>query len=206
MCSKLRTALLAYLKFDIANILKQLNEKGACREIKRNLIMMLLCLMFVYFLSSQAFAIMVGLSTEELTRASEVVIRGEVEDVESLWSKDRKIIFTSASIVINDVIKGKIAQEKIVVEYEGGEIGNIGLRVSDVSPLKKGERVVLFIKAGKSKKDELGDIYNIAGSAQGKYIIGDDGIARKSGFSVVDGKDVIDNNISVDALIGKIRG
>ena len=173
---------------------------------KRNLIMMLLCLMFVYFLSSQAFAIMVGLSTEELTRASEVVIRGEVEDVESLWSKDRKIIFTSASIVINDVIKGKIAQEKIVVEYEGGEIGNIGLRVSDVSPLKKGERVVLFIKAGKSKKDELGDIYNIAGSAQGKYIIGDDGIARKSGFSVVDGKDVIDNNISVDALIGKIRG
>ena len=39
-----------------------------------------------------------------------------------------------------------------------------------------------------------------------KYIIDGDGIAKKSGFSIVNGKDVIDNNISVDALIGKIKG
>ena len=170
------------------------------------LAIMFLCLIFMYFFPSQSSATMVGLSTEELTRASEVITRGEVEDVESLWSKDRKTIFTSASIVINDVIKGKIAQKKIVVEYEGGEIGNIGLKVSDVSPLRKEEKVILFLKVEKSRRDGLGDVYNIVGSAQGKYIIDGDGIAKKSGFSIVNGKDVIDNNISVDALIGKIKG
>lgn len=182
-------------------------RKGLVVKLKRNLIMMLLCLIFVHFLSSQASAIMVGLSTEELVGASEVVIRGEVEDVESHWSIDGRAIFTSASIIINNVIKGKLDKIKIVVEYEGGEIGDIGVRVSDVSPLKKGEKIILFLKSGKSKKGEKnGDIHNIVGSAQGKYTIGDDGIARKSGFSVIKGKEFIDNNISVDALIDKIKG
>lgn len=174
---------------------------------KRILTMMLLCLMLVYFLPSQATAIMVGLSTEELTRTSEVVIRGEVEDIETHWSTDGKTIFTSASVIINNVIRGKLDKKKIVVEHEGGEMGNIGVRVSDVSPLKKGEKLILFLESGKSKKGEQnGDIHNIVGSAQGKYAIGDDGIARKSGFSLIKGSEVIDNNISVDALIDKIKG
>ncbi len=174
---------------------------------KRILTVMFLCLTLVYFLPSQASAIMMGLSTEELTRASAVVISGEVEDVESHWSSDGKSIFTSASVIVNSVIRGKLDKKKIVVEHEGGEIGNIGMRTSDVSPLKKGEKLILFLESGKSKKGERnGDIHNIVGSAQGKYAIGDDGIARKSGFSIIKGSEVIDNNISVDALIDKIKG
>ena len=176
-------------------------------KIKMHFVNIFLCLTFVYILSSQAFAIMVGLSTEELTRASEVVIRGEVVDVKPHWSEDGKTIFTSASIMISDIIKGKLYQKKIIVEYEGGEIANIGVKVSDVQPLTKGEKIILFLKSGKSKKGEKnGDIHNIVGSAQGKYTIGNDGIARKSGFSIIEGKEVIDNNISVDALIDKIKG
>ena len=177
-------------------------------KIKMGFITMSMCLAILYFLSSQqASAIMVGLSTEELTKASEVVIRGEVEDVEPHWSMDGKTIFTSASISVKDVIKGKISQKKIVVEYEGGEIGDIGVRVSDVSPLIKGEKIILFLKSGDSKRDKQNEkSHNIVGSAQGKYTIGDDGIARKSGFSIIKGKEVIDNNISVDALIDKIKG
>lgn len=174
---------------------------------KRILTVMLLCLMSVYFLSSQALAIMVGLSTEELTRASEVVVIGEVENIETHWSADGKMILTSASVVINDVIRGKLDKKKIVVEHEGGEIGNIGVKVSDVSPLKKGEKLILFLESGKGVKGEkMGDIHCIVGSAQGKYTIGNDGVARKTGFSVIKGSEVIDNNISVEALIDKIKG
>ena len=182
-------------------------RKGMTMKSKRILTVMFLCLAFVYFLPSQASATMMGLSTEELTRASAVVISGEVEEVESHWSSDGKSIFTSASVTVKSVIRGKLDQKKIVVEHEGGEIGNIGMRVSDVSPLKKGEKLILFLESGKSKKGERnGDIHNIVGCAQGKYAIGDDGTARKSGFCIVKGSEVIDNNISVDALIDKIKG
>lgn len=162
-----------------------------------------LCFIMMFFLSSLSSALMIGLSTEELTRASEAVIRGEVEDVKAQWSEDGSTIYSSASIIIDDVIKGEIAQEKIIVEYEGGEVGDISLRVSDVSPLKKGETVILFLKSGKSK--EVGVVHNIVGKAQGKYVIGKDGIARKSEFSIVSGEGLVDDNIPLDELIDKIR-
>jgi hypothetical protein len=143
------------------------------------------------------------LGTEELTRGSESVIIGEVEDTEAQWSKDGKTIFTKAFIVVNEIIRGRTLQKRIIIEYEGGEIGDIGLKVSDVAPLEKGERVLLFIKIGKSRGD--GFVYNIVGKAQGKYTIDDERIARKRGFSVMGGEDIIDNNIPLDELIKKIR-
>jgi hypothetical protein len=161
-------------------------------------------LTIVYFLlSSRSLAVMEGLGTEELTRDSESVIIGEVEDTESRWSKDGKTIFTRAFIVVNENIRGKSLQKRIAIEYEGGEIGDIGLKVSDVVPLEKGDRVLLFLKSGKSKSDGL--IYNIVGKAQGKYTIDKDRIARKRGFSVIRGEDIIDNNIPLDELIKKIK-
>jgi hypothetical protein len=162
-----------------------------------------LCFIVFCCLSSSSFAIMKVLSTEELTKASDIVMVGEVENIEAQWSKDEKTIFTSANIVINSIIKGATKQAMITVEYEGGEIGDIGLQVSDQSSFMKGEKVILFLKSGKSKKD--GFIYNIVGKNQGKYLIGEDGVARKGGFSVIGQKDNIDNNIPVDELIEKIK-
>ncbi len=165
-------------------------------------------LKFLFFivlcsLSSSSLATMKGLSTEELTKASDLVISGEVENTESQWSKDGKIIFTSAYIVIGDVIKGASPQRRIAIEYEGGEVGEIGLKVSDQTKLIKGERVILFLQSGKSHRD--GNTYNIVGRGQGKYVIGADGIARKGGFSISGDKEKIDNNIPADKLIEKIR-
>ncbi len=159
--------------------------------------------MVYFFLPARSLAIMVGLGTEELTRGSESVIIGEVEDTEAQWSKDGKTIFTKAFIVVNEIIRGRTLQKRITIEYEGGEIGDIGLKVSDVAPLEKGERVLLFLKSGKSRGD--GFVYNIVGKAQGKYSIDNERIARKRGFSVTGGEDIIDNNISLDELIKKIR-
>ena len=89
------------------------------------------------------------------------------------------------------------------MEYGGGEIGNIGMKVSDQSavPLRKGERVLLFLKSGKSKKD--GQAYNIVGKGQGKYSIDAKGIARKSGVAIMGSKENIDNNLLLDELIEK---
>jgi hypothetical protein len=172
--------------------------------MKRNLLVIeFICLMMICFLSSESPAIMQGMSTGELTRASDVVLEGEVKNVKTYWSKDGNTIFTRAIILDSYIIKGRVAQKQIIVEYEGGEIGDIGLRVSDVAPLRRGEKVILFLKSGKSKHD--GHIFNIVGKGQGKYIIDKDGIARKRGFSIIHGEEVIDNDIPVGELIDKIR-
>jgi hypothetical protein len=145
---------------------------------------------------------MEGLSTEELTRSSEIVIEGTVNDVAAEWSKDGKTIISRSTVIPTNVIKGKIAQE-ITVELDGGEIGDIGFHVSDVEPLRKGEKVILFLKTGESRRG--GNAFKIVGNAQGKYSIGKDGIARKRGFSVITGEEKIDNNIPVEELVDKIR-
>ena len=170
---------------------------------KRFIFTNVLFFLTIYLLASPATAVMKGLSTEELTRTSELTMTGEVESVESQWSKDGTTIFTNVSVLIDEVVRGKILQRRITVEYEGGEIGDIGLKVSDVVPMERGEKVLLFLKSGKSKKE--GIVYNIIGKGQGKYSIGNDGIARKRGFTLVNGEEAADNNIPVDVLIEKIR-
>jgi len=167
-----------------------------------SLLVTVLLLVGVFFSISPAFAIMKALSTEELTKMSDKVVTGEVEDVEAQWSKDGKTIISSASIAVKKVVKGKVDHARIVVEYEGGELGDIGLRVSDVAPLKRGEHVLLFLKTARSKKD--GIVNTIVGKAQGKYSIDNSGIARKDGFSLANGEKVEDTTIPFDKLIKKI--
>lgn len=172
--------------------------------MKRNhFLINLICFITICFLSSESPAIMLGMSTEELTVASDLVLEGEVKDVRSFWGKDGKTIITRAVILDSLVIKGRVTQKHIIVEYEGGEIGDIGFRVSDVVPLRKGEKVIIFLKSGKSKKD--GHAFNIVGKGQGKYTVDNSGIARKGGFSILSGEGLIDNNIPVGELIDKIR-
>jgi len=146
---------------------------------------------------------MKALSTEELTAASEAVITGVVEDMEAQWSTDGKTIFTRAYIRITQTVRGRLNQQIVLVEYEGGEVGGIGLRVSDVAPLEKGENVLLYLKNAKVKGN--GKAYNIVGKAQGHYSIGKDGIARKRGFSVIDGQTGVDNDMPLEDIIKKIR-
>ena len=162
----------------------------------------LLCFMLVFLIPFSLSAQMIALSTKELTQLSKNVIVGKVETTVAQWSEDGKTIITRATIQINNVIRGKLDMNKIIVEYPGGEIGDIGLKVSDVSSLKAGEEVILFL----SRKNEKDDsVFKIAGNAQGHYTIDKDGIARKGGFSVIGDKSTIDNNVPVNSLIDKIR-
>jgi hypothetical protein len=162
-----------------------------------------LTFLVIWLFASQAGAFMTGLSTEELTQSSEAVIVGNVEDIESRWNEDGTSIVTTASVVVEEVVRGQVVYQRVTVEYAGGEIGEVGLKVSDVSPLERGEKVLLFLKPVKGKKD--GRAYSIVGKGQGKYTVGHDGIARKKGFSLNARREVVDNDTPVEKLIQKIR-
>jgi len=160
-------------------------------------------LLIVTLSVSPSISIMRGMGTAELTNLSDLVIRGNVENVQSYWSSDHTTIITQAVVVYDTVIRGNIREKRITVEYEGGEVGDTGLRVSDSVEIRTGEDVVLFLKRGKSRR--AGRAFGVVGKAQGKYTVGSDGIARKKGFSVIDGQGMIDNNIPVQKLLDKIR-
>ncbi len=175
----------------------------------------------VFIFSYDAFAIMRALSTEELTMNSEVVITGEVEEKVSFWSEDRKKIFTRVTVKIEERIRGESPEERVEVEHEGGEIGGIGLRVSDVPSFSKGERVLLFLKGMAKKRlllssgkealqtdstlETVKEVFSIVGLAQGKYTIHPTGMAEKGGFAILGQNHVIDHFISLDILIEKIK-
>lgn len=158
---------------------------------------------FLLALPVASWAVMEGFSIEELAGRSDLVVLGDVESVTSGWSEDGKTIFTTAIVVVAEVIKGQSVRRRIGVEYPGGEVGEIGLRVSDEPGMAKGEKVLLFLKRviGTSEIDK----HAFVGKGQGKYSIGPDGIARKKGFSLAGDTKPIDAEIPIDTLIDKIR-
>ena len=158
---------------------------------------------FLWTLPIASWAVMEGMSTEHLTRASDLVALGAVESAVAGWGADGTTIVTTATVVVAEVIRGQSASRKIEVEYAGGEVGDIGLKVSDEPGMKTGERVLLFLKRG-TGPGETGK-YRLVGKAQGKYSIGPDGVARKKGFSVVGDTTQIDAEIPLETLIEKIK-
>lgn len=155
--------------------------------------------------ASPGGAMMEALSTERLTKSSDLVVEGEVENVVSAWTADRTAIMSSATISVVDVVRGTAAPISLTVEYEGGEVGEVGMGVSDGATVAAGQKVLIFLRKKRSSLE--GARYEFNGSAQGVYRIGADRIARKGGFSVLPGSgDAIDNDLDLDQLKAKIRG
>ncbi len=150
-------------------------------------------------------AVMRALSTDELTRSSEAVVEGDVVRVTSFWTPDGKAIMSRATISVVDVVRGAADQKTLTVEFEGGEVGDVGMGVSDMATVSSGQRVLMFLRKKKASPDA--STYEIIGRAQGLYKVGADRIARKGGFSLMPGSGkVVDNNLDVDLLKEKIRG
>lgn len=166
--------------------------------IKKVVISIFVLLLF----SMPAEALMKGLSTEELTGEADVIIEGDVMQVSSYWNDDHTSIYTEAVVVVNEPIKGSAAT-LIRVRHEGGEVGNVGLKISDMESFQNGERVLVFLKSDQNKIKE--DVYVPVGKAQGKYRIDHNGIARKHGFSLAYDEDMVDNDIPVSVLKDRIR-
>ncbi len=161
-------------------------------------------LAFYVALPQSSFAVMLGLSTQELTRSASLVVIGEVESVTSAWTQDKKTIITTAEVIVAEALKGSPKTKKIRVQYHGGQVGDTIMRQSDAPVLNQGEKVLLFLAPGEPVRD--GEAHTIAGRAQGKYTIGGDLIARKQGFTAIAGNpESMDLSISLEALIRNIR-
>lgn len=155
--------------------------------------------------ASPGAAVMKALPTEELTKSSDVVVEGDVQEVTSSWTADGKAIISSATVRVDEVVRGVQVSGTLTVDYEGGEVDGVGMGVSDMASVAAGQRVLVFLK--KTAASRSASRYEIIGRAQGLYKIGVDGIARKGGFSLLPGSGgAVDNDLDVNLLKEKIRG
>ncbi len=120
------------------------------------------------FFTNQADALVVKKSIEELTYEANVILAGEVKSMESRWNTERTLIYTYVTISVREYTKalpGMREVKEITVKVPGGEVGDIGLKVSDTPEFREGEEVFLFLRV-----EEL-PIFRVAGLFQGKYTI-----------------------------------
>jgi hypothetical protein len=86
-----------------------------------------------------------------LARAAERVVVATVTRVEPVFQKNEhgdELIVSRTHLRIDTVLKGNRPapeEEAVVVEVEGGTIGELTLDVSDLPTLERGERAVLFL-------------------------------------------------------------
>lgn len=166
------------------------------------------------FLSSAGHSLMVKLSLERLSLDSDTIVLGNVDDIACQWSMDRSAIVTVVTLRIQTVIKGEVLRNQILIQYPGGEVGDIGLKVSDMPEFQLGERVLVFLKSISKIEDAQNSplialnfwpAFTVFGAAQGKYSVDDNGVARKDGYSLVSKEADPDRSFFLEDLLTRIR-
>lgn len=92
---------------------------------------------------------MVPVDVRTRARGADRVVVAEVGPVESAYQRNEHgdaLIVSRAELRVQQVLKGQVrAGESQLVEVEGGTVGDITLRVSDMPRLSRGERAIFFL-------------------------------------------------------------
>ncbi len=81
-------------------------------------------------------------------RGAERVVVGRVLSVTGVWRQNEfgdRLIYSVLHVSVDETLKGQ-PQPSVDVEVEGGTVGDLTLRVSDMTPLKAGDRAVFYLK------------------------------------------------------------
>jgi hypothetical protein len=102
------------------------------------------------------FCLAPGLSTaQELTvpasdraRGAEQVVVGHVSSVTPVWRDNNfgdRLIVSVVHVIVDETLKGS-SQSSVDVEVEGGTMGSLTLRVSDLDTFAPGDRAVFYLQ------------------------------------------------------------
>ena len=84
---------------------------------------------------------------DERTRGSDQVVVGRVSAVTPVWRNNDfgdRLIISIVHVSVEETLKGA-SQQSMDVEVEGGTIGSLTLRVSDLETFTPGERAVFYL-------------------------------------------------------------
>jgi hypothetical protein len=81
-------------------------------------------------------------------RGAEQVVVGHVSSVTPIWRDNDfgdRLIVSVVHVIVDETLKGS-SQSAIDVEVEGGTIGTLTLRVSDLDTFVRGDRAVFYLQ------------------------------------------------------------
>lgn len=80
-------------------------------------------------------------------RGAERVVVGRVASVDATWQVNDfgdRLIVSTVRVAVDETLKGQ-TQRTVDVEVEGGTIGELTLRVSDLTAFRPGDRAVFYL-------------------------------------------------------------
>ena len=141
--------------------------------------LLLLPLMAIFLLLQvESNAQVKAMSAQELTTESTSIFFGKCIQMESAWTNNQEMIFTTITIVPEYYLKGNMGNE-VKVTVPGGQVGDIIYEVSEMPAFRKGEEVFAFVWKHPS------GLNLITGGSQGKMHIVTD---ERSGTRKVSGR------------------
>ena len=109
--------------------------------------------------------IMLPMSLEDLAHESSTVVRARVLAKEAGWDEARQRIYTTTTMAVVETV---FATEKLAAEIRvrtlGGEVGEVGMKVSGAPDIKIGEETLLFLR-----DDHLPGQFLVVGMNQGRF-------------------------------------
>jgi hypothetical protein len=85
------------------------------------------------------------MSDEQLVAASELIVVGMVEQVASARLANGRVV-TQTEIRVDDVLKGRVLGDRILVTEAGGRVGGVTVHLPGVPTFTAGERTLVFLR------------------------------------------------------------
>lgn len=123
---------------------RPMSPRSFCRALTRNAL--LIC--SIALLSEITTHAQRDVPPAERTRGSEQVVVGHVSSVDPVWRTNDfgdRLITSIVHVTVEETLKGA-SQQTVDVEVEGGTIGSLTLRVSDLETFAPGDRAVFYLQ------------------------------------------------------------
>lgn len=112
-------------------------------------------------------------SLAELVEQSDTIVAGEVLDLRSAWTADRREIFTTVTIRTERSLRGA-ARNLVRFRIPGGTVGDTRLIVTHSPQFRMGERALVFLTGASGRLPRV-----TAGEAGKRHLLTDDDGAER---------------------------
>lgn len=127
----------------------------------------------------------------DLSTGADIIVTGKVSEQTSSWNEDKTRIYTKATILVDEYLKGNNTGNTVTVKYLGGEVGEIGEMYSHMPRFEDKEEVLVFLQ-----KDDKNTEYKVYNGENGKISIVND---PKTG------EQVTTSNLRISSLKSQIK-
>jgi hypothetical protein len=116
-------------------------------RVRSGLVSLVMLPLGLSILAAVAVAQEQAVPLETRARGAERVVVGRVASVNAAWQVNDfgdRLIVSAVHVTVDETLKGQ-TQQTVDVEVEGGTIGDLTLRVSDLTTFRPGERAVFYL-------------------------------------------------------------